>query len=301
MMSISPWDPFPTDLQPVAASIGPFASRPFLEVVWNHRDTAGLDLHIEADDKGAVALVTDGKHVEFAGQSNLTDYHSPLGERGGAALARALASHGGASLCLDSLPHEAVATVEDAIREAGGEPVTQQHETAAVLALPASYDEWLGRIGKKERHEVRRKRRRFVAEFGEMEVVRHGPEAIAMFCAMHRTSQGDKATFMTGPMQSYFEDLLIHAGATIHTLDCDGIPRASAFGFESEEGYFYYNSAYDNDAAMASPGIVLLASMIEAQIARGAKVFDFLKGDERYKFKHGAAPRPLYQVTGTLP
>jgi CelD/BcsL family acetyltransferase involved in cellulose biosynthesis len=41
--------------------------------------------------------------------------------------------------------------------------------------------------------------------------------------------------------------------------------------------------------------------MIEAQIGRGARVFDFLKGDERYKFKHGASPRPLYAVSGRLP
>jgi CelD/BcsL family acetyltransferase involved in cellulose biosynthesis len=202
---------------------------------------------------------------------------------------------------LDSLPLEVVPTVEDAVRSAGVVPSTDQHETAAVLNLPSSYEDWLASIGKKERHEVRRKRRRFVAEFGEIEIVPHGSEAIDMFSAMHRTSQGDKGMFMTSEMQSYFEDLLDTGGATIHTLMCDGIPRANAFGFEVDEGYYYYNSAYDMDASMASPGIVLLASMIEDQIARGARVFDFLKGDERYKFKHGASPRPLYAVSGRLP
>ncbi|MEN8238213.1 MAG: GNAT family N-acetyltransferase [Actinomycetota bacterium] len=300
-MTSTPWDAFPSDLDPIAESIGPFASRPLLEVVWNHRDTAGLDLHISSVADGAVALVTDGDRVEFAGQSNLTDYHSPLGSAGGEALAHALGSHQGASVYLDSLPLEAVAAVEEAVKAAGGEPSTSQHETAAVLELPASYDDWLASIGKKERHEVRRKRRRFVAEFGEIEVVPHGSEAITMFCAMHRTSHGAKGMFMTGEMQSYFEDLLDNGGATIHTLVCDGIPRANAFGFETDDGYYFYNSAYDMDASMASPGIVLLASMIEAQIARGAQVFDFLKGDERYKYKHGASPRPLYAVSGKLP
>jgi CelD/BcsL family acetyltransferase involved in cellulose biosynthesis len=300
-MTATPWDTFPTDLEPIADSIGPFASKSFLEVVWNHRDTQGLELVIESGSKGAVALVTDGERVEFAGQSNLTDYHSPLGPAGGEMLAGALKSHRGAMVHLDSLPLEIVATVEDAVRNAGGVPSTDQHETAAVLSLPPSYEDWLASIGKKERHEVRRKRRRFVAEFGEIEIVPHGSEAINMFCAMHRTSQGDKGMFMTGEMQSYFEDLLDTGGATIHTLMCDGIPRANAFGFETDEGYFYYNSAYDMDAAMASPGIVLLASMIEDQISRGARVFDFLKGAERYKFKHGASPRPLYVVSGRLP
>ena len=299
-MTATPWETFPTDLEPIADSIGPFASKSFLEVVWNHRDTRGLELVIESGAKGAVALVTDGDRVEFAGQSNLTDYHSPLGPAGGETLTKALNSCSGAMVHLESLPLEVVATVEDAIRNAGSVSSTDQHETAAVLNLPSSYEDWLASIGKKERHEVRRKRRRFIAEFGEIEIVPHGSEAISMFSAMHRTSQGDKGMFMTSEMQSYFEDLLDTGGATIHTLMCDGITRASAFGFETDEGYFYYNSAYDMDAAMASPGIVLLASMIEDQIARGARVFDFLKGDERYKFKHGASPRPLYAVSGRL-
>jgi CelD/BcsL family acetyltransferase involved in cellulose biosynthesis len=299
-MTATPWETFPTDLEPIADSIGPFASKSFLEVVWNHRDTRGLELVIESGSKGAVALVTDGDRVEFAGQSNLTDYHSPLGPAGGETLTRALNACRGAMVHLDSLPLEVVATVEDAVRNAGSVSSTDRHETAAVLNLPSSYEDWLASIGKKERHEVRRKRRRFIAEFGEIEIVPHGSEAINMFSAMHRTSQGDKGMFMTSEMQSYFEDLLDTGGATIHTLMCDGIPRASAFGFETDEGYFYYNSAYDMDAAMASPGIVLLASMIEDQIARGARVFDFLKGDERYKLKHGASPRPLYAVSGRL-
>ena len=300
-MTSTQWDSFPSDLDPIVESIGPFASKPFLETVWNHRDTTEMDLHIESVPDGAVALVTDGDRVEFAGESGLTDYHSPLGAAAVEALANGLRAHPGASVHLDSLPLEAVRTVEEAVREAGAVPATRQHEATAVLHLPGSYDDWLASIGKKERHEVRRKRRRFVAEFGDIEIVPHGPEAIGMFCAMHRTSRGTKGMFMTDEMESYFRDLLETAGATIHTLMCDGIPRANAFGFETDEGYYYYNSAYDIDAAMASPGIVLLASMIEAQIARGARVFDFLKGDERYKYKHGASPRPLYEVTGTLP
>ena len=300
-MTSHQWDAFPNDLDPVAPHTGPFPHRAFLEAVWNYRDTRSLELHLEVVSDGAVALVVADGLVEFAGQSNLTDYHSPLGPRATQTLAAALASHRGATFHLDSLPHEAVPAVEAAVVIAKGESVTERHATAAVLSLPSSYDGWLASIGKKERHEVRRKRRRFAAEFGEIEVVRSGSAAIDMFCAMHRSSQGDKGTFMTHKMQRFFEELIVSSGATIHTLMCDGIPRANAFGFETDDGYFYYNSAYDIDASMASPGIVLLASMIEAQIERGAKVFDFLKGDERYKFKHGAVPRPLYAVSGRIP
>ena len=49
---------------------------------------------------------------------------------------------------------------------------------------------------------------------------------------------------------------------------------------------------------MASPGVVLFSAMIETEIERGAAVFDFLKGDEQYKFRHGAQPRQLYVIEG---
>jgi len=299
-MSPQNWDAFPSDLEPVAPGVGPFPYRPFLETAWNHRDDTAGELHVMAVDSGAAAFVVTGDHLQFAGQSNLTDYHSPLGPKGAEAVAEALSTLPVTTFRFDSLPEEARTAVEMAVEMAGGRCTTTEDEVSAVLDLPDSYDAWLASIGKKERHEVRRKRRRFEAEFGEIAIVQHGAEAINMFCAMHRTAQGDKGMFMTGDMQRYFEDLLDHGGATIHTLECDGIPRANAFGFETDDGYFYYNSAYDPDAAMASPGIVLLAALIEAQIARGATVFDFLKGDERYKFKHGAQPRQLFVVKGSL-
>ncbi|GMR02009.1 MAG: hypothetical protein BMS9Abin20_0335 [Acidimicrobiia bacterium] len=295
------WEAFPEDLEPIAPRTGPFPNRPFLETVWEHRDETESELHIEVVSQGAVALAATKDLIEFAGQSNLSDYHSPLGSSGAKALANAMAAFPGATFRFDSLPAEATEAVEAAAAMVGADYTTAQHDVAAVLELPDSYDDWLASIGKKERHEVRRKRRRFEAEFGRIEMVSHGSDAIDMFSAMHRTSHGHKGTFMTGGMQRYFEDLLDSSDAAIHTLVCDGIPRASAFGFETEDGYFYYNSAFDIDAAMASPGIVLLALMIESQIERGARVFDFLKGGERYKFKHGAKPRPLFAVTGRIP
>lgn len=106
---------------------------------------------------------------------------------------------------------------------------------------------------------------------------------------------------MTETMERLFTTLAEDAGATVHRLVCGGRVRAAAFGFETPDGYFYYNSAYDPDAAMASPGVVLLSSLIDEQIRRGVRVFDFLKGDERYKYRHGAVARPLSTVERVVP
>jgi CelD/BcsL family acetyltransferase involved in cellulose biosynthesis len=43
---------------------------------------------------------------------------------------------------------------------------------------------------------------------------------------------------------------------------------------------------------------VLVSLLLERAIADRKTVFDFLKGDEEYKFRLGATARPLFRVTG---
>lgn len=301
MTHTTDWAAFPNDLEPIAPRIGPFPHRPFLEALWKHRDDRSSELHIEASRSGAAAVVHSKGTVAFAGQSDLTDYHSPIGPDGAEALAAAIGRFGASPFTLDSLPHEATGPIMDALDAAGIDGTVSEDESVAVLDLPASYEDWLGSLGKKQRHEVRRKRRRFAEEFGAIRIERHTTDSIQVFSTMHRLSAGEKGQFMTGPMEDYFTQLLRTAGASIHLLVCDEVARAAAFGFETEAGYFYYNSAYDPAAAMASPGIVLFSSMIETEIERGASVFDFLKGDEPYKFRHGAEKRQLYSIAGRTP
>jgi CelD/BcsL family acetyltransferase involved in cellulose biosynthesis len=102
-------------------------------------------------------------------------------------------------------------------------------------------------------------------------------------------------------MERFFTDLTAAAGARIDVL-CNeaGTPVASAYGFQDGSGYYLYNSAYEPDAADASPGIVLVTELIRRAIADGLAHFDFLKGDEVYKFRHGAQRRPLYLLEATI-
>ncbi len=301
MTAHTDWSTLPTGLEPLAPGVGAFPHRPFLEAAWRYADDPNAVLHIESSTTGAAAIVASNGVIGFAGESNLTDYHTPLGPAGAEALVVALQRFSNMSFRLDSLPAEAVAPISAALSSAKVAATISEHGATAVLELPPTFDEWLASIGKKQRHEVRRKRRKFEAEFGTVTIEHHGVDAVELFCTMHRLSHGKKGRFMTEQMQKLFTELLSKAGARIHLLVCDGVPLAAAFGFESETGYFYYNSAYDPGAAMVSPGVVLLSAMIEAEIERGATTFDFLKGDEEYKFRHGAVPRPLFVIEGHVP
>ena len=80
----------------------------------------------------------------------------------------------------------------------------------------------------------------------------------------------------------------------------DEHPLAASFGFEEDDAYYLYNTAYDPAASSLSPGVVLLYALIRGCIRRGLRTFDFLKGDEPYKFRMGAEPRRLYVIEGSL-
>lgn len=290
-------------LPAVAAHTGPFPKRAFLETWWSTRSGPEDELLIVATESALLPLWVKGGVVRFCGDADLTDYHSPLGAGSAETIEKAAQGRRGYEVDFDSLPAEAATDLIGALAEFGAVVDVERHTTAAVLHLPDSTEEWMASLGKKERHEVRRKGRRFAEEVGEPDLERHeeGDLALDTFFSMHRGAAGVKGDFMTPGMETFFRELHGMADATIDILVAGGRPVAAAFGFECDDAYYLYNSAYDAGAGNASPGIVMLTLQIERQIERGATVFDFLKGDERYKYRLGATERPLFRIRGSLP
>ena len=82
----------------------------------------------------------------------------------------------------------------------------------------------------------------------------------------------------------------------LDVLEAGGAPRAITLGFQSPRTYYLYNMAYDRRPRGLSPGIVLLAALIERAIEDRCERFDFVRGLERYKLELGAAPAGLVRL-----
>lgn len=295
------WSSPSFELPPVAPLVGPFPGREWLQTWWTHRGRG--DLIVAATPESLLTLTMVEGSLTFAGEADLTDYHSPLGSADASALTKLAADLPiGTSIELDSLPKEASDSVADGLRRAGLTPTVAQHTVTAVLELPTTFDDYLMSVGKKERHELRRKRRRFDAEAGTSRLERRsGPDAVALFARLHRLSSGDKGAFMTADMEEFFLAMHNDAGGVIDVLvDGSDRPASAIFSFEDEDGFYLYNSAYEPEMRNLSPGNVMLSHLIEQSIENGKQVFDFLKGDETYKFRLGSVARPLYRVTATV-
>lgn len=283
------------DLPPLAAATGPFCTEDFLALVAGYDDGEGV---LASTPDALIPLrVVDGT-VRFAGDSEVTDYHSPRGDGTEALIADLAADPPAPAFVLDSLPEEAAKPLVAGLTGAGWRVETSVHEVCAVLSLPDSFDEYLAAIGKKERHEVRRKRRRFEEVAGPVRHETHTGTgwAFAEFLRLHRLAEGDKGTFMTAERTDFFADLATLDGWRFDLLRTGDSAAAAVFGYADSTGYYLYNSGYDPDLAGASPGVVLLGSMIETSISERRPLFDFLKGDETYKFRLGADRRPLTEI-----
>ena len=297
----STWDVPARTLPPMAPFTGPFPRFAFLEVWASQAAPPGTESLVVHSADGALPIWVDGETIRFQGEADLTDYHSPLGESIDGCIELAARRFAGNRFSFDSLPAEAVGPLARSLEQHSTDVSITQHTAALAVDLPGDFEAWLLSLSKKHRHEVRRKRRRFADVVGEASYERRiDAAAFAAFVDMHRKADGEKGTFMTERAERFFRSLLAEAAATIDLLSVDGRPVAAAFGFAEDDAYYLYNSAYEPDLIGAAPGIVLIASMIERSIADGLTRFDFLKGDERYKYHLGGAERPLSMVEGVF-
>ena len=174
-----------------------------------------------------------------------------------------------------------------------------------MLALPESWDAYLERLDGKDRHELRRKMRRLERERPGTRVwseqgVAGWDAALSRFLALHRQSKAGKARFMDKPMEHFFREAtaaLAEAGwARLWFLEAPDGPLASFLCVEYAGAVCLYNSGFDPAHARLAPGIVLLAHVIRDAIERRVPVFDFLRGEEFYKYAFGPTAQDLFAI-----
>lgn len=179
-------------------------------------------------------------------------------------------------------------------------------ERCPVLTLPASWDTYLAGLGGKRRHELGRKLRRLERDAPEARAtsVSRADEVAARlgdFFDLHRRSRTGKARFMDAGMEAFFRcitgALAEVGGVRLWFLDTASGPVATFLCLEWDGTVGLYNSGFHPDRAALSPGVVLLARVVRDAIERGKRRFDFLRGEERYKYEFGPTPEDVYEVT----
>lgn len=274
--------------------------------VWDEAVLVGVaPLYETVDEQGAPVL-------RFVGGVEVSDYLDVLTEPGReeVVLVALLAGWADAPCCcpldLHALPH-ASPTREAFLRLAsalGFQATAEREAVCPVITLPDSWEAYLEQVDGKQRRELRRKLRKAGQEGlvswyqVSLEEVR---EEMETFFHLHTLSSPEKAAFMTPPMRAFFTDLALALSARgwldLCILLVNGRPAAASMGFRFRDAALLYNSGFDSALTDSlSPGWLLLSYHIEATIAAGYRRYDFMRGDEEYKFRFGARSEPIYHL-----
>ena len=171
------------------------------------------------------------------------------------------------------------------------------------IPLNGSFEEYLSRLDKKQRHEIRRKMRR-AAESGRVRfyVVDKSADIETELDAFFHLMVQDpnKAMFlrdamreqMSSTIQASYEQGYLWLGF----LEVDGEKVAASLNFDYKNKLWGYNSGVSRAHMELSPGWVLLAHVIQWCCENNRYEFDFMRGDEEYKYRFGGVNRFVMRV-----
>lgn len=172
------------------------------------------------------------------------------------------------------------------------------------IALNDNFEDFLDGLEKKQRHEIRRKLRRAASGLLPVQfhiVERAAPLESEMDSLLDLMAQdANKAEFLQPAMREHLRAVMrsaqSHGYLWLAFLTIGGARAAAAFNFDYGNKLWGYNSGVNREFMEYSPGWVLLAHQIRWAIEHGRNEFDFMRGDEDYKYRFGASNQYVMRV-----
>jgi CelD/BcsL family acetyltransferase involved in cellulose biosynthesis len=203
----------------------------------------------------------------------------------------------------DSSPTLAALKAESAQR--GWTHLEEMYRPTPRIALNGSFEEYLSRVEKKQRHEIRRKMRR-AEESGrgvrwyisDMAASRMDAE-IDAFLGLMEHDEG-KAGFLHDTMRDQMRAVIRtaheHGWLWLAFLEADGKRIAACLNFDYNNKLWGYNAGVNREFMELSPGWVLLGYTLQWACENNRSEFDFMRGDEEYKYRFGAVNQYVMRV-----
>jgi CelD/BcsL family acetyltransferase involved in cellulose biosynthesis len=205
-----------------------------------------------------------------------------------------------------NLPDESptLASLKAESEKRGWNAQEEMYRPTPRIPLTGSFDEYLARIEKKQRHEIRRKMRRaaesdkhvrFTLVNGSASI---DSEIDAFFDLM--VHDPGKSEFLHPAMREQMAATIRNAHAHgylwLAFLEVDGVKVAGSLNFDYKNKLWGYNSGVSRAHMELSPGWVLLAHTIQWCTENGRYEFDFMRGDEEYKYRFGGVNKHVMRV-----
>jgi CelD/BcsL family acetyltransferase involved in cellulose biosynthesis len=114
------------------------------------------------------------------------------------------------------------------------------------------------------------------------------------------SARGQPGVLCGGEIAAFHRDaaagLLREDMLRLYLLKIDGRSAAVFYGFRGNHSTYYYIGGFAPAFGRLNPGTVLIGHAIEQAIHEGSREFNFLRGNEQYKYWWGARDRPNYRL-----
>ena len=202
------------------------------------------------------------------------------------------------NLLLVNLPESSptIKLLKEACQKNGLKMDSERAYHTPSIHLADDWDAYLAGIDKKQRHEIRRKMRR----------AQESPQTISWYQVNEREkleteiedffrlmiTDEEKKKFLTEKMRLQMRSIIEWAFndsiLQLSFLTVEDEKAAAYLCFDYHDRIWVYNSGFDPQFRDYSPGWVMLSYLIQNAIENGKKNFDFMRGDETYKYRFGA-------------
>lgn len=174
------------------------------------------------------------------------------------------------------------------LRELFSNAEYMKKDSLPVLELPDTWGEWMEMLEGKYRHEVRRKMRKA----NHLVVKDMEPDSIDILFDLMIDSCEEKDKFLNKEVKNFFRCIARaydrEGWLRYRVAFASNRPVGAVFGFELNGKVLLYNTGYNPEFYIYSPGLVTMVMDIRDAIEEGCKVYNFLRGEEKYKMDLGA-------------
>ena len=184
----------------------------------------------------------------------------------------------------------------------------QEDVCPVVTAASGDWEAYLATLDKKDRHEIRRKIRR-AQVIGDLSISISAPtaEVVDDFIDLHTRRFGENGLFPEGPggdrsrrfvhrLSELERDSADGGQLHVGSVRCGAKLVWTMLAFDDGRTCYLYNAGMDPDARDVSPGITGTAMYFKDRLEAGRRRFDFLRGDEPYKYEWGAVDEPIERL-----
>lgn len=166
---------------------------------------------------------------------------------------------------------------------------------------------WLERASKSLREQIKRRERQILRNFKVQFSLAQNTEEVErimqQLLALHRLrwgQVGQTGVFIFPKVKRFHIELakrlLMRGWLRLHWLSLDDFVAAAYYAFKCGDYSGFYTCGFNPKFAKYSVGKVLLAKVVDEAQREGAKIFDFMRGNETYKAQFGTVTQQNFHL-----